>query len=222
MKILAIETSGLVCGVAVAEDEKIISEIYLNDSFTHSKKLMPMVDEALKSANCDIADIELLAVSTGPGSFTGLRIGICTIKGIAEGLNIKIAPSTSLEVLANCCGAKDVIAMIDARNENVYAGRFNNGKLIKALTGRYDEVLNELDCNENTVFVGDGAENLKTKITEALGFEPYFAGERFKYPSAGVCALLAFEKYKNDEICDAEALEANYMRESQADRMKNR
>ena len=221
MKILAIETSGHACGAAVAEDGRIVSEIYLDDSFTHSTKLMPMVDEALKLAGTDISEIELFAVTTGPGSFTGLRIGLCTVKGMAQALDKKIAANTSLEVLAKASAADDVTVMVDARNENVYAARYVGGKLFAESTGRYDDMIKTLGASEKMVFAGDGAENLREKIKEIIP-GAVFAGNAFKYPRAGISAVLAFEKYEKGETVSPDELEANYMRPSQADRLKNR
>ena len=100
MKILAIDTSSEICSVAILENDKLIDKNELDNGKTHSENLMPLLDELLKRNSLNIKNIEMLACCVGPGSFTGIRIGVSTIKPIAEVLNIKIATVTSLEVLS--------------------------------------------------------------------------------------------------------------------------
>ena len=127
MRILAIDTSSAICSVAILEDDKLIDEINLNDGKTHSENLMPILNEILKRNNIEIKQIEMIACCTGPGSFTGIRIGVASIKPIAEVLNIKVASVTSLETLAmNVENADTIVSLIDARKENVYSAVFEN------------------------------------------------------------------------------------------------
>ena len=126
MKILAIDTSSTVCSVAILENDKLIDKNELNDGKTHSENLMPLLDELLKRNSLNIKNIEMLACCVGPGSFTGIRIGVSTIKPIAEILDIKIASVTSLETLArNIENEETIVSIIDSRNNQVYCGIFD-------------------------------------------------------------------------------------------------
>ena len=126
MKILSIETAGNICAVAVTEDDKLIKEEILNDGNTHSVKLMPLLDKLLSEADTKISDIDLFACDIGPGSFTGIRIGVSTIKAFMDVTNKKALGISSLEILAeNIEENEDIVcALIDAKNENVYYGFF--------------------------------------------------------------------------------------------------
>ena len=128
MKILAIDTSSKICSTAILEDENVIDINNLDDGKTHSENLMPLIDELLKRNNLKVSDINMIACSVGPGSFTGIRIGISSIKAIAEVLNVKVASVTSLETLAkNVENSEEIIvSLIDARNNQVYCGIFDN------------------------------------------------------------------------------------------------
>ena len=113
MKILTIDTSSEVCSVALLEDDKLIDKNELDNGKTHSETLMVLIDELLKRNNVDIKDINLFGCDVGPGSFTGIRIGVSTIKAMAEVLNVKIASVTSLEVLARNVQDRKIIASLD-------------------------------------------------------------------------------------------------------------
>ena len=132
MRILAIDTSSPICSVAILENDNLIDEINLDDGRTHSENLMPLIDSILKRNNLDIKDIEMISCCVGPGSFTGIRIGVATIKPMAEILNIKIASVISLEVLAkNVENTETIVSLIDARNNQVYCGIFDKRLLFK-------------------------------------------------------------------------------------------
>ena len=119
MKILAVETSSKVCSVALAEDDKLIKEEILEDENTHSVKLMPLIDKLLSETNNKLEDVDLFAVDKGPGSFTGIRIGIATIKAFMDVTNKKGIGITSLETLAYNVKEDSIIcSLIDAKNEN--------------------------------------------------------------------------------------------------------
>ena len=120
MRILAIDTSSPICSVAILENDNLIDEINLDDGRTHSENLMPLIDSILKRNNLDIKNIEMISCCVGPGSFTGIRIGVATIKPMAEVLNIKVASVTSLEVLSkNVENAETIVSLIDSRNNQV-------------------------------------------------------------------------------------------------------
>lgn len=125
MKILAVETSSKICAVALAENDKLIKEEILEDENTHSVKLMLLINKLLKETNTKLQDVDLFAVDKGPGSFTGIRIGIATIKAFMDATNKKGIGITSLETLAyNVEENGTVCSIIDARNDNVYYGVF--------------------------------------------------------------------------------------------------
>jgi len=126
MKILAIDTSSDVCSTAILENEKLIDENNLDNGKTHSENLMPLIQELLNRNNLNVKDIELIACSVGPGSFTGIRIGVSSMKPIAEVLNIPVVSVTSLETLAENVRKDGIrVALIDAKNNQVYCGIFN-------------------------------------------------------------------------------------------------
>jgi len=126
MKILSIDTTSEICGVAILEDENLIIDTSLNNGLTHSENLMPLIKEALEKAKLTLREIDLIACCTGPGSFTGIRIGVASVKALAEVSNLKVADVTSLESLAKnikeACDTK--VSLIDARNNQCYARNF--------------------------------------------------------------------------------------------------
>ena len=126
MKILSVDTSSSNCAVALLEDDNLIDENSLNNGKTHSENLMPLIAELLERNNIELKRIGLITVSVGPGSFTGIRIGIASVKAMAEVHNIKIAGVTSLETLAKIDNSeRNKICLLDARNNQVYFGVFD-------------------------------------------------------------------------------------------------
>ena len=157
MKILAIETASKVCGVSLLENNNLIQEATIEDEYTHSVKLMPLIDNVLKKEKISIKDIDLFACDKGPGSFTGIRIGIATVKAFADATNKKVIGISSLESLAYYEKNDEIIcAMLDAKNENVYYGFFKNSN------GRY-EIIDELQFS-NVQNVLEKAQNFNKKI----------------------------------------------------------
>ncbi|MGN0253784.1 MAG: tRNA (adenosine(37)-N6)-threonylcarbamoyltransferase complex dimerization subunit type 1 TsaB, partial [Lachnospiraceae bacterium] len=124
MKILAIDSSGLVATVAVLEDDELIAEYTVNYKKTHSETLLPMLDEIKSMINLDLSEIDAIAVTKGPGSFTGLRIGSATVKGLAYALNVPIISVPTVDALSmNLWGSdKLIVPVMDARREQVYTG----------------------------------------------------------------------------------------------------
>lgn len=223
MKILAIDTSSKVCSVSILEDEVVTDEIILDDGKTHSENLMPLLDTLLNHNSVNIQDIEMMAVCVGPGSFTGIRIGVSTVKAIANVLNIKIASVTSLEALArNIEAEKDqiIVPLIDARNNKVYAGVFDSDfNLIEEYMA--DDINNVIDVikkYKNVLFIGDGAVVHKDLLTS--NFEnALFAKDNKQYSSrVGICG---YYKMKKNELVDADSVVPFYMSKSQAERQKN-
>ena len=223
MKILAIDTSSKVCSVSILEDDVVIDEIILDDGKTHSENLMPLLDTLLNHNGVNIQDIEMMSVCVGPGSFTGIRIGVSTVKAIANVLNIKIASVTSLEALArNIEAEKDqiIVPLIDARNNKVYAGAFDSDfNLIEEyMADDINNVIDVLKKYKTVLFIGDGAVVHKDLLTS--NFEKaLFAKDNKQY--SGRVGICGYYKMKKDELVDADSVVPFYMSKSQAERQKN-
>lgn len=219
MKILAIDTSALTATAAVLSDETLVGEMSFTTSLTHSQTIMPMIDELLSRASLTIADIDLFACSVGPGSFTGLRIGIGTVKGLSYGIGKKVCAVSTLEALAhNVAFANCIISPImDARRGQVYNAlyRWENGRLVclkepRALS--VEELCAEIDSD--VIFVGDGVKVHREKISSALGSRAHFAPPQHCLQRASSVAASALNK----EGIDPASLTAVYLRKPQAER----
>lgn len=222
MKILAIDTSSSICSTAILDDEVLIDKNELNNGRTHSENLMPLIDELLKRNNITVKDINLLACSVGPGSFTGIRIGVASIKAIAEVLKIKVAGVTSLETLAkNVKYADTIVSLIDARNNQVYCGIFDRkcNKKEEYIADDINEVIKNLKKYDKITFVGSGAVLHKDLLKEEL--------ENVKFSdlneqSAENVGKIGYKKYLENDLCDADSILPIYLRKSQAERLKNK
>lgn len=227
MKILAVDTSSKICAVAILEDNKVIDEIKLDNGKTHSENLMPIIKEILDKNNLTLKDMNLIAVSVGPGSFTGIRIGIATIKPMAEVYNLPVASITSLETLARNIENKEkdftIISLIDARNNQVYAGFFDTEYNLKEdeIAEDIDEVLKKAGKYSKIIFVGDGAIIHKEKIEENLkNRNIIFAKENNQ--SAINTGKIGYKKFLEKNLKNADTILPIYLRKSQAERLKNR
>lgn len=190
MKILSIDTSSKICGVTISDNEKVLIHLSNDDEKTHSVKLMPMVDTALKNTKLTLDDISLLAICTGPGSFTGVRIGIATIKAFSDVKHIPIVGISSLESLAYNVIEKIsnlentlICSLIDAKNNNVYCGVYNfssntDGNTICNQIEMFAEDIDTtiskikaiIDNEDSIIFVGDGAIVHQEKLKTAFDF----------------------------------------------------
>lgn len=219
MKILAIDTSALTATAAILSEDMLIGEISTTTKLTHSQTIMPMIDELLKKVSLDITDIDLFACSEGPGSFTGLRIGIGTIKGLAYGLGKPVVGVSTLEALAHNIDVTDLVIcpIMDARRGQVYNGLYSyNGNTLECITEPRALSIEELcqELTERTIFVGDGVNVHKEKIKELLGNKAVFASPQNLLQRAGSVAYAALKK----EAVSAEDLTAVYLRKPQAER----
>ena len=226
MKILSLDSSADVGTVALCEDEKLLAEMTVNTGNTHSESLLPMVEAVLKITGTKINDIDLFACSTGPGSFTGVRIGVATLKGIAYGKGKPCASVSTLEALAhNLIGFNGIICpVMNARRNQVYNALFEckDSKITRLCSDRAISI-EELDCElaEKSLPIylcGDGygitEKGLKqTKICNV----PY----RLRLASAYSVALCAFTLFNKGEIVDDASLVPIYLRPSQAERERN-
>jgi len=221
MLILAADTTGSVLSVALSEDKKLIAEHYLNRGRTHSEGFMPMVDALLRSASVDLSAVDLYACVTGPGSFTGIRIGVSAVKAFAqEGDKPCIAVNT-LDSLA-CNGSNFigvVCPLLDARRGEVYNALYQNDGGLQRLTGYralpLREVLAEIG-SQRALFLGDGAAAYRDLIEETMGQNAVFAAENFLLQRASSACIIAYDAAKRGDTVSAYALEPCYIRKPQA------
>ncbi len=221
MFILAVDTSGGVCSAALLGDNKILSEAYMNDKRTHSETLGPMIDFCLSCAELDIRQIDLFACAVGPGSFTGLRIGIGMMKAFAQASGKPVAGVNTLDALAyNASGTDELVCpVIDARRGEAYTATYRNGERISDYRVLpLDDVLAELS-GQPTVFLGDAAENYTDKIR---GFNSHYrvAHKGIIMQRAGSVGLSGFSMFQKGITQDAYSLEPFYLRETQAERLR--
>lgn len=219
MPILSISTSSNNCSVAILEDNIIIKELNIENAKTHSETLMPLISQILKETNYALSQIDYLACDIGPGSFTGIRIGVSTIKAISEIQSIPIIPVSSLEGLSYLTTQTNssIVTLIDARNDQAYCGIFDNNhsKKCEYIADSIDNIISYLKSNcEKITFVGNASilhhDLLKRNFPDANFIQAYKL-------SAGLIAKAAGAK---KELCTADELVPLYLRKSQAERMQ--
>lgn len=218
MNILAMDTSTLTATVAVLTDEKLLGEFSVSNKLTHSQTIMPMTDTLLKTASLSLKDIDVFAVSIGPGSFTGLRIGMATVKTFAQALDRPIVGVSSLDAVAYSFTSTDKIIcpIFDARRSEVYNALYKDGILITEPRALHiDELLNELK-DEKVIFAGDGVLIHKDKIIENPNW--IIAPSNLILPKASSVAFAAQKRAKNGDFDDLYKLNPVYLRKSQAER----
>lgn len=216
MNILAIDTSGGVCAVAILCDEKVSSEVYVDNKKTHSQMLAPMIDDCLKHADLELSDIDLYSCAVGPGSFTGLRIGVSMIKAFCQSSKKKCVGVNTLDALAqNLAGESRLICpVIDARRGDVYTAIYEHGKRKGGYRAmQISELLGELK-GQDVVFLGDAAHVYKKDIIDA-GFR--IAHSAIALQRASSIGLVAFSQ--QDDAVTAYELEPFYLRQTQAERL---
>lgn len=213
MLTLAISTSSKICSVALLEDDKPIKELNIDNLKTHSENLVPLIDELFKSTGKSVSELNLIACDVGPGSFTGIRIGISTVKAIAEVNQIPVVSCTSLEALSYNASSNIICSLIDARNNQVYCGVFdNNHQQIKDYMADDINVVIKNLPKGNIWFSGDGAVLHKDLL------KGEFAQDNNIHASnIGICA---YNKFKNGISETADSVVPVYLRKSQAERMK--
>lgn len=225
MKLLALDTSGPVCGVAVMADGKVLFEAATQNGRNHSISLMPLIDQALHVSGLKLTDLDRLAVVMGPGSFTGVRIGISTAKGLAHGASLPCVAVDALEALAK--GAELFHGLIcpiqDARGGQVYAALFAADA--HGLTRRMEDqpiavadLCHQLKQKESPVlFVGDGMPVHRATIAEVLGDQAVFAAPHLSYLRPAAVAELAAQA---TDLLDYRSLMPLYLRAPNAERNK--
>ena len=224
MKILLADTSSSVCITALSDENEIICENSLDNGRTHSENFMPLLEKTLKDTSTSLDDIDYIATVAGPGSFTGIRIGIASIKAIAEVKNKRIISIDSLTSLAGNENNTDkdfICSLIDARNDQVYVGLFDKelNKQEELMADDINIVLDKIKNYNNICFVGNGAILHKEKIEKTFEGKNISFSENNKQSAYGLW-IAAIKKLKNQETLTADELVPLYLRKSQAERLK--
>ena len=226
MRILSLDSSGLVATVAIVEDEQTLAEYTVNYKKTHSQTLLPMLDEVAKMIELDLETIDAIAVAGGPGSFTGLRIGSATAKGLGLALNKPLIHIPTLDGLAyNLYGNTGLICPImDARRNQVYTGlyRFKDDEfqvVEEQMAISVQELIEKLNqYGEQVTFLGDGVPVYRLSLAEGLKVTYNFAPAHMNRQRAAAVATLAMKYYQEEKTETAEEHRPDYLRLSQAER----
>ncbi|MEG1719107.1 MAG: tRNA (adenosine(37)-N6)-threonylcarbamoyltransferase complex dimerization subunit type 1 TsaB [Clostridia bacterium] len=198
--ILSIDTSAKSASCAISKDDKLIAQYFINNKLTHSTTLMPMIENMLISSDISLSDIDLIAISAGPGSFTGIRIGICTVKGLALQRNIECQGVSTLEAIANSITSSDIICCVmDARCGSVYNAIFKktDNKIARLCDDRIISISDLSDIlttyDTSIILAGDGAELCYESLK--LNNNIYLAPEKDRYQTAFGVALSTKKGY---------------------------
>ncbi len=226
MKILAVDSSGLVASVALVEDDNLLAEYTVNYKKTHSQTLLPMLNEIVNMTEMDLNSVDAIAVAKGPGSFTGLRIGSATVKGLGLALEKPIIGVPTVEGLAmNLYGTDAVICpLMDARRNQVYTGiykfRENELQIVKEQVPLgIEEIIEALNLiGHNVVFLGDGVSVYKEIIEKNMKVPYLFAPAHVNKQRAAAIGVRAMQYYKKQMYVSAKEFEPEYLRLSQAER----
>lgn len=226
MRILALESSGLVASVAVAKEGQTLAEYTINHKKTHSQTLLPMLDEVVKMLELDLNEIDAIAVSGGPGSFTGLRIGAATAKGLGLALGKPLIHVPTVDALAyNMYGAAPLVCpVMDARRNQVYTGiyRFEGDifhVLEKQMAVPVEELIEKLNGRgEAVIFLGDGVPVYKEQLKDGLTVPCFFAPAHMSRQRGASVAALGLVYYKEGKCETAAEHQPDYLRVSQAER----
>ena len=217
MKILAIDTSCKTAMVSLSENGIVIAAVQLHDNKTHSVKMLPAVEYVLSAAETKFEELGAIAVTTGPGSYTGLRIGVTTAKTLAYTLKIPLLGINTLEALAASCdfggenGNSIVCPLIDARNARVYGAVYKNGKVLQETCvtecAEFCEKIKQAikDSDGQVIFIGDGASANKELLLEKFGNKCVFVPTEFSCGNPQALSYVAAQKYS--EAADADTLE---------------
>ncbi len=226
MKVLAVDTSSTVAAVAVMDEGGLLGEYSLNYGKTHSQRLMPMIEELLGGLGMTPADVDLYAASSGPGSFTGLRIGITTIKAMAYAQSKPVISIPTLDALAlNISGTSGLVCpVMDARNRQVYTALYQNSSAgVTNITEYMGIMVEELvqmikDKNSDVVFVGEAVALYREYFKESLGERCSFAPPSLMLQRAASVAQLALERAGEGKTESCYDMTPFYLRKPQAER----
>lgn len=223
MKILAIETATVAGSVAIVDDQAgLIGEVRVDVSIVHAERLMPSIEWLLKSSNISIGEIDAFAVSIGPGSFTGLRIGLSTVKGFSYATKKPLVPVRTLDAFARTlpyCSYM-ICPMLDARKNEVYAAlyKWENSTCVKIMP---ETALSPGDLmgqiNEPVILMGEGTKKYRELIASLLKEKAFYAPPSKMSPSAATVAEVAVEQIQQGITTDPVSLTPFYIRKSEAE-----
>lgn len=226
MKILGLDSSGLVASVAIVEDAEMRGEYTINYKKTHSQTLLPMLDEVAKMIELDLETVDAIAVAGGPGSFTGLRIGSATAKGLGLALQKPLVHVPTVDALAyNLVGHRDMVCpLMDARRNQTYTGLYAfDGNEMQVICEQcavgIEEIIEKVnEQNRPVVFLGDGVPVFTSFIEEHCKVPYTFAPAHMSKQRAGAVAVLGMKMFEAGDFETATAHKPDYLRLSQAER----
>lgn len=225
MIILSIDSSTPVAGVAVSDGKRLLGEAFVHTKNTHSEKLMPMIAQLLEDLHLTIQQIEVVAVTCGPGSFTGLRIGMATAKGLVQGGNKKLIAIPTLDCLAQNLNhyPGTICPIMNAQKKQVYTAIYRSGDTHLERLSDYQAIEAEkladqlLELHTPVWFVGDGVDAFADIFAEKLGESCHFADGNLVLPRASSLAMLAAERAEKGDFDDLYQTELIYIRKSEAE-----
>lgn len=237
MKVIGIDSSGLVASVAIAEDNKLVAEYTVNNKKTHSQTLLPMLEEIVKMSGLDMQETDAIAIAAGPGSFTGLRIGSATAKGLGLALKKPIVPVSTVDALAyNLYGTDCLVCpLMDARRNQVYTGiyafeevaleeadlykKYKMQVIREACAVPIEEIAAQLnELGRKVIFLGDGVPVFAEQLKNLMNVSYSYAPAHLAMQKGGCVAVLGMERFKDGVFEDAAAHSPEYLRLSQAER----
>lgn len=227
MIVLGIETSSTCGSVAVVQDRKVLGELFFNTGRKHSTKIVPSITNLLSTVGLDKADLEGLAVTSGPGSYTSLRIGISIAKGLAYSLDIPLIGISTLQCVAfnSIISPHLICSLIDARKGELYSAlfRYNTGELERISEDQIvsiDYLCQAID--EKTVLIGDGLYLYKSTFVDRINGLVLFAPEHLCYGRASSCAILGIDNFKKAKRDEVNTLVPKYIRQADAELLDKR
>lgn len=234
MKIIGIDSSGLTASVAILEDDRLIAEYSVNYKKTHSQTLLPMLDEISRMTELDLKTVDCIAVAKGPGSFTGLRIGSSTAKGLGFALNVPIAEIPTTDALAyNMAGTDRLVCpLMDARRDQVYTGIYEFERegdsapdmrvILPASALAIEDIVARLnELGREVIFLGDGVAVFRDRIKELLKVSFSFAVPGLMMQRASSVASLGLKAFREGKAVPAMEHVPEYLRPSQAERVRD-
>jgi tRNA threonylcarbamoyladenosine biosynthesis protein TsaB len=222
MKILGIDTATPYLALGIVEDNKVLSEIRFNAKQTHAQLLVPNIDKILKKAELGLQDLDGIAISIGPGSFTGLRIGLATAKGLcfASGKPLIAVPTLDALVYFNISATYPLVPLLDAKKNEVYAAVYDAKKDVpEKISDCWVLPLEKLVAKipEEVIFLGPELEVFRERLKEFYKGKPHFLKGEKNLPSGAAVAFLGLKKLKGSGFEDLEKLEPMYLRKSEAE-----
>ncbi|MBQ3665713.1 MAG: tRNA (adenosine(37)-N6)-threonylcarbamoyltransferase complex dimerization subunit type 1 TsaB [Lachnospiraceae bacterium] len=224
--ILAIDSSSLVASVALVDENTVIAEYTMNLKKTHSQTLLPMINEIFKMTGIDKKSLSAIAVAQGPGSFTGLRIGAATAKGLALALDLPIVGVSTIEMMAynfNHCN-KLICPIMDARRNQVYTGIYECEKdelkqVVEDVALSIEELIEKIgSIGKEVIFIGDGIPVFQEVIDQTLKIPHYYANQHLNRQQSSSLGVLGLKKLAEGKAVKSDYFAPVYMRMSQAER----